>query len=224
MVAAWNHDTWNLASSVIWKFQHSPTLTGPLEFSFDQIDVVYSRDIYVQGLSDFFETALRQKPYATQVRYMSHCDVLQPSGGNRHLSPTFTVPGTSRLSPTPPLISGVLIWLLSCVQTIEDALATLTLPPTPSTFLSSYNPSEFNITSRDHCAACSNTLTCLLSEVDGVSDVVVDLVGHSARVVVDSQKLTPTVVETIGDAGFVRFGSMNLLVSVWHILQHGTFN
>ena len=52
------------------------------------------------------------------------------------------------------------------------------------------------------CAACSNTLTRLLSEVDGVSDAVVDLMGHSARVVVDSQKLTPVVVETIEDAGF----------------------
>lgn len=52
------------------------------------------------------------------------------------------------------------------------------------------------------CAACSNTLTRLLSEVDGVSDVVVDLMGHSARVVVDSQKLTPIVMETIEDAGF----------------------
>ena len=52
------------------------------------------------------------------------------------------------------------------------------------------------------CAACSNTLTRLLSEVDGVSDVVVDLMGHSARVVVDSQRLTPVVVETVQDAGF----------------------
>ena len=52
------------------------------------------------------------------------------------------------------------------------------------------------------CAACSNTLTRLLSEVDGVSDVVVDLMGHSARVVVESQKSTPIVVETIEDAGF----------------------
>ena len=52
------------------------------------------------------------------------------------------------------------------------------------------------------CAACSNTLTRLLSEVDGVSNVVVDLMGHSARVVADSQKLTPVVIETIEDAGF----------------------
>jgi copper chaperone CopZ len=52
------------------------------------------------------------------------------------------------------------------------------------------------------CAACSNTLTRLLSEVDGVSDTVVDLMGHSARVVVESQELTPVVVETIEDAGF----------------------
>ena len=52
------------------------------------------------------------------------------------------------------------------------------------------------------CAACSNTLTRLLSEVDGVTDVVVDLMGHSARVVVELQKLTPVVIETIEDAGF----------------------
>ena len=52
------------------------------------------------------------------------------------------------------------------------------------------------------CAACSSTLTRLLSEVEGASDVVVNLMGHSARVVVESQKLTPTVIETIEDAGF----------------------
>lgn len=52
------------------------------------------------------------------------------------------------------------------------------------------------------CAACSNTLTRLLSEVDGVSDTVVDLMGHSARVVVGSQELTPVVIETVQDAGF----------------------
>jgi Cu+-exporting ATPase len=52
------------------------------------------------------------------------------------------------------------------------------------------------------CAACSNTLTRLLSEVDGVSDVVVDLMGHSARVVVKSQNLAPVVIETVEDAGF----------------------
>jgi Cu+-exporting ATPase len=52
------------------------------------------------------------------------------------------------------------------------------------------------------CVACSNTLTRLLAEMDGVNDVVVDLIGHSARVVVESQKLTPTVIEAIEDAGF----------------------
>ena len=29
----------------------------------------------VQGLIDFFRTAPRQKPYSTQVRYISHCDI-----------------------------------------------------------------------------------------------------------------------------------------------------
>jgi len=52
------------------------------------------------------------------------------------------------------------------------------------------------------CAACSGTLTRLLSEVEGVSDVVVDLMGHSARVVAESQKLTSIVIETIEDAGY----------------------
>ena len=33
-----------------------------------------SRDLLVQGLSDFFKTALRQKPYLRQVRHTSHCD------------------------------------------------------------------------------------------------------------------------------------------------------
>ena len=52
------------------------------------------------------------------------------------------------------------------------------------------------------CVACSNTITRLLSEADGVSDVVVDFLSHSARLVVESQKLIPVVIETIEDAGF----------------------
>lgn len=52
------------------------------------------------------------------------------------------------------------------------------------------------------CTACSNTLTRLLSEVDGVTDTGVDFMGHSARVVVESQKLTAVVIETIEGAGF----------------------
>jgi copper chaperone CopZ len=52
------------------------------------------------------------------------------------------------------------------------------------------------------CAACSVTLTRLLSEVDGVSDVVVDLIGHSARLVVESQNLIPVVIEAVEDIGF----------------------
>lgn len=52
------------------------------------------------------------------------------------------------------------------------------------------------------CAACSNTLTRLLSEVDGVIEAVVDLMGHSARVIIESHELTSVVVETIEDAGF----------------------
>ena len=51
---------------------------GPGDHHVGKHRQINSRDIYVQGLSDFFKTALRQKPYATQVRYMSHCDIPFP--------------------------------------------------------------------------------------------------------------------------------------------------
>lgn len=52
------------------------------------------------------------------------------------------------------------------------------------------------------CAACSVTVTRLVSEIYGVLDVAVDLIGHSAKVVIENRKLSEIVVETIEDAGY----------------------
>jgi P-type Cu+ transporter len=52
------------------------------------------------------------------------------------------------------------------------------------------------------CAACSSTVTRLVSEIGGVLDVAVDLIGHSAKVIAEDKTLSGTVVETIKDAGY----------------------
>ncbi|OSC98929.1 heavy metal translocatin [Trametes coccinea BRFM310] len=52
------------------------------------------------------------------------------------------------------------------------------------------------------CASCSNTVTSLLSDIPGVSEVVVNLLGKSATAVVESRDLVPQLVETINDAGY----------------------
>ncbi|CDO71345.1 hypothetical protein BN946_scf184908.g103 [Trametes cinnabarina] len=52
------------------------------------------------------------------------------------------------------------------------------------------------------CASCSNTVTGLLSDIPGVSGVVVNLLGKSATAIVESRDLVPQLVETIKDAGY----------------------
>ncbi|EPQ59221.1 heavy metal translocatin [Gloeophyllum trabeum ATCC 11539] len=52
------------------------------------------------------------------------------------------------------------------------------------------------------CASCSNTVTDLVSQLPGVSHVVVNLLGHSGTLNVESQDLVRKVVETIEDAGY----------------------
>lgn len=52
------------------------------------------------------------------------------------------------------------------------------------------------------CAACSSTVTRLLSEQEGVTDVSVNLIGNSASLVVGSKQLLPTVQDIIESAGF----------------------
>ncbi|KAH9965912.1 haloacid dehalogenase-like hydrolase-domain-containing protein [Russula dissimulans] len=52
------------------------------------------------------------------------------------------------------------------------------------------------------CAACSSTITQLLSEQGGVSDVSVNLIGNSASVVVESKELIAVAQEVIDFAGY----------------------
>ncbi|KAI0353515.1 heavy metal translocatin [Trametes cingulata] len=52
------------------------------------------------------------------------------------------------------------------------------------------------------CASCSNTVTALLSDIPGVSDVVVNLLGKSATAVIKNRDLAPQLVEAINDAGY----------------------
>jgi Cu+-exporting ATPase len=52
------------------------------------------------------------------------------------------------------------------------------------------------------CVACSSTVTQLLSEQEGVTDVSVNLIGNSASLVVKSKELIMGVQEIIESAGF----------------------
>ena len=52
------------------------------------------------------------------------------------------------------------------------------------------------------CAACSSTITRLISEQEGVSDVSVNLIGNSASLVVECKELIPIVQDIIESAGF----------------------
>ncbi|KAK9474780.1 E1-E2 ATPase-domain-containing protein [Dipodascopsis tothii] len=52
------------------------------------------------------------------------------------------------------------------------------------------------------CAACTNAITAQVKMVEGVIDVNVDLLGHSATVVMQSEGLVDEVKETIEDVGY----------------------
>ena len=52
------------------------------------------------------------------------------------------------------------------------------------------------------CAACSSTVTQLLSEEDGLTDVSVNLMGNSATLVVKSNELITVVKDVIESAGY----------------------
>ncbi|KAJ7047412.1 E1-E2 ATPase-domain-containing protein [Mycena alexandri] len=52
------------------------------------------------------------------------------------------------------------------------------------------------------CATCTNTITRGLSEIDGVSDVVVSLLESSAVAVIDRKELADVAFDSIEDCGF----------------------
>jgi len=52
------------------------------------------------------------------------------------------------------------------------------------------------------CAACISTITQLLSDQDGVSDVSVNLIGKSASAAVESRELIAAAQEVIESAGY----------------------
>jgi len=52
------------------------------------------------------------------------------------------------------------------------------------------------------CASCSNAVTHALSELPGISDAVINLLGNSATLKVERADLVPTLVETIEDIGY----------------------
>lgn len=52
------------------------------------------------------------------------------------------------------------------------------------------------------CASCSNAVTHALSDLPGVSNVVVNLLGNSATLTIERADLVPTVTETVEDIGY----------------------
>lgn len=62
------------------------------------------------------------------------------------------------------------------------------------------------------CSSCSNTITDVVSQMSGVSDIVVSLLDGSATAIVDSKGMAEAVREAIDDCGFeARTVSVNLV-------------
>ena len=52
------------------------------------------------------------------------------------------------------------------------------------------------------CASCINTITGLLSDIPGVSDIVVSLLGKAATAVIPNAALASQLAEAINDGGY----------------------
>jgi P-type Cu+ transporter len=52
------------------------------------------------------------------------------------------------------------------------------------------------------CSSCSLTITNMVSDLQGISDVAVSLLGGSASVIVNDKRMVEVVVNTIQDCGF----------------------
>lgn len=52
------------------------------------------------------------------------------------------------------------------------------------------------------CASCVNTVTALLEDIPGVSEVSVNLIGKSATAIIQGREIAPQIAETINDAGY----------------------
>lgn len=78
------------------------------------------------------------------------------------------------------------------------------------------------------CASCSSTITRTVSDIAGVSEVAVNLLGNSATVLVDHPKLINSVVEAIEDAGYevevVSTEPLNAQLSKADDVPHNNFD
>jgi P-type Cu+ transporter len=52
------------------------------------------------------------------------------------------------------------------------------------------------------CSSCSGTITKIVSDLQGVSEVAVSFLGRSASAIVDHINLVDVIVETVNDSGY----------------------
>lgn len=88
---------------------------------------------------------------------------------------------------------------------LNEKISDESVGPTPTLTVASFPQGPYNVTlsvGGMTCASCSNTLTRVIAELPGVSDVVVNLLANAATVKVDQEDRVQVVVEAIEDAGF----------------------
>lgn len=72
------------------------------------------------------------------------------------------------------------------------------------------------------CSSCSGTITKMVSDLQGVSEVAVSLLSKSATVIVEDRKLVEVVIEAVEDCGFeVEVISVDSLKALEHGLTPG---
>ncbi|KAH9853626.1 heavy metal translocatin [Lenzites betulinus] len=90
------------------------------------------------------------------------------------------------------------------VVSVEPVHRSITSRPKPSGRSEEHNGPQRIELSVDGmtCVSCSNTIARLLSEISGVSDVAVNLLGKSAAAIIQDKHIAQQLIDAITDAGY----------------------
>lgn len=161
-------------------------------------------------------------PYFVNVSIISQCVTVHHPAGLSHLAIREAVQdagfdiadttGASQLRPYDTFDSSVrsrkaavhLEQCQFCQRQLKSALETSIQPLTSETSATRMDgPLRLTLSVGGMtCAACSSTITQLLSEEEGVTDVSVNLMGNSATLFVKSKELITAVKDVIESAGY----------------------
>ncbi|KAL4242028.1 cation transport ATPase (P-type) family protein [Abortiporus biennis] len=153
--------------------------------------------------SSFAQHLSRLTPLFSQKRekHIEHCSLCKAEAAGNHLAST----NRDKLGEDSSLtLDADEAALAEKLEKLSEKYV-----PNTDTVTSPTSPHQDNVPHRVSlsiggmtCASCTNAIQEALSNLSGVSDLKINLLGNSATLVVSSPNLTPIVVNTIEDIGY----------------------